>query len=188
MKRRQFLRVGQKFEQLAKVRREGAPLFVFAHMLLPHEPYVFHADGRYKSPAEAATMTREQSYVDQLAYTNRKIEELLDVLLARTPPPVIIIQADEGPFPRRYLADNDSLDWRDASERELRRKFRILNAIYFPDGGYNELYDDITPINTFPVLFNKYFDEEIPLLPDVSYTFHSNSDLYSFSDITATVE
>lgn len=188
LRRHQFERVGRKLDQLATLSRGDGPLFVFAHMLIPHDPFVFHADGRYKSPAEAGTMTRERNYVDQLIYTNRRIQELVDKLLAKSPPPVIIIQADEGPFPRRYLGDLEGFDWGGASDQELRTKFGILNAIYFPDGDYGELYQGMTPINTFPIVFNKYFGETYPMLPDTSYTFRSNADLYTFLDITETVK
>ncbi|MEE2981244.1 MAG: hypothetical protein VYA71_06845 [Pseudomonadota bacterium] len=187
-RRHQFKRVGRKLDQLATLRRRDGPLFVFAHMLIPHDPFVFHADGRYKSPAEAGATTRERNYVDQLIYTNRRIQELVDQLLAKSPPPVIIIQADEGPFPQRYHADEDSFDWSRASDEEMRKKFGILNAIYFPDGDYSALYQGMTPINSFPVVFNKYFGETYAMLPDTSYTFRSHDDLYTFLDITETVK
>ncbi len=67
---------------------------------------------------------------------------------------------------------------------ELRQKFGILNAIYFPDRGYNDLYEDLTPINTFRIIFNRYFGQNFPLLPDTSYSHYSRDDLYSFFDVT----
>ena len=64
------------------------------------------------------------------------------------PPPVILIQADEGPIP----APAPSVPWQDATDEELRIKFGILNAFYFPDGDYRRLRQDITPVNSYRVL------------------------------------
>lgn len=184
----QFVRVQRKFKKLATLRRQGKPLFVFAHILVPHDPFVFFPDGRYKTRAEADSLTRNENYIDQLIYVNTKIKELVDELLSREPQPIIVIQADEGAFPMRLVADSEKLDdWRKATVAELRQKFRILNAFYFPDKGYDDLYVDITPVNTFRIIFNRFFDQNLPLLPDVSYSHHSNSDLYSFFDVTEVV-
>ena len=182
--RRQYFRVQKKFEKLIALGRQDSPLFVFAHMLLPHEPYVFYPDGGYKTEAEAGSMSRQKNYVDQLVFTNLKIEELVRELLSKDPQPVVIVQADEGPFPDRYLIDGENFDWREATPEELRQKFRILNAIYLPDRNYAELYEEITPINTFPIIFNKYFGQELPALPNKSYSHFSEKDLYSFFDVT----
>lgn len=182
---RQFVRVQRKFKKLAALQGHGAPLFVFAHFLVPHDPFVFFPDGRYKTRAEADSLTRNENYIDQLIYVNKKIKELVDELLSREPRPIIVIQADEGPIPMRLVADSENFDdWRKATVAELRQKFRILNALYFPDNVYDDLYANITPVNTFRIIFNRFFDENLQLLPDVSYSHYSGADLYSFFDVT----
>jgi hypothetical protein len=55
----------------------------------------------------------------------------------------------------------------------------ILNAYYLPLGGDELLYENISPVNTFRVIFNYYFDEELDLLIDESY-FSSYSLPYEF--------
>jgi hypothetical protein len=77
-----------------------------------------------------------------------------------------------------------TFDWRQADEEQLKHKFGILNAIYFPNGDYSALYETITPVNTFRVVFNQYFGQDVPLLPDSSHAYYSLSDLYSFRDVT----
>jgi hypothetical protein len=180
----QFARVQQKFEKIIDVQRHDTPLFVFAHMLVPHDPFVFFPDGRYKTKVEAASLPRDKNYIDQVIYVNRKIKELVHELLKREPQPIIVIQSDEGPFPINYLANLDNFDWRQATMEELRQKFGILNAIYFPDRQYVDFYEDITPVNTFRIIFNRNFGQNLPLLPDISYSFYSEADLYSFFDVT----
>ncbi|MCX6190573.1 MAG: hypothetical protein NTW54_13450, partial [Bacteroidetes bacterium] len=43
-------------------------------------------------------------------------------------------------------------------------EFRNLNAYYFPDKNYELLNDSLQNINTFRVVFNKYFQQKLPLL------------------------
>src|SRR5690606_5317626 len=78
------------------------PLYVFAHILVPHDPYSFATDGRCLSEAESNARGDRQGYVDQVGYAGHMIQDLVTRLLAddRTPP-IIMIQADEGPFPDR---------------------------------------------------------------------------------------
>jgi len=45
-------------------------------------------------------------------------------------------------------------------------EFMNLNAVYFPDKNYKEVYDSITNVNEFRVIFNKYFDQQLPILRD----------------------
>jgi hypothetical protein len=183
-RRKHYLRVRQKFRTLGEIPRKDTPFFVFAHFLLPHDPYVFFPDGRYKSKAEEDSRTEQENYIAQLTFANGEIENLVETLLERDPQPIIVIQADEGPFPERYRANEFDFDWRQATAQEIREKFGILNAIYFPERGYDDLYDSMTPVNTFRVIFNRYFGQTLPLLPDRSYAHVSDRDLYSFLDVT----
>ena len=44
----------------------------------------------------------------------------------------------------------------------------ILNAYYLPDGGEQLLYDSISPVNTFRLIFQYYFNEDIELIEDIA--------------------
>lgn len=181
---RQYRRVTDKFAKMAMLKRGEQPHFVFAHFLLPHDPYVFFPDGRFKSPAVQNANPWTRNYLDQLIYTNTQIQVLVDKLLAKEPKPIVIIQADEGPFFLRPGAVEKGFDWFEADDDDLKIKFGILHAVYFPDQDYGALYQDLTPVNSFRILFNQYFDQNLPLLPDRSFAYHSDFDLYSFKDIT----
>ena len=49
------------FRQLRRVATAPGPKFVFAHILLPHDPYVFKADGSPLSEEEANGRARSHS-------------------------------------------------------------------------------------------------------------------------------
>ena len=44
----------------------------------------------------------------------------------------------------------------------------IISMPFFPDRNYGMLFQKITPVNTFRVVFNTYFGSEYPLLKDQS--------------------
>ncbi|MCS6803557.1 MAG: sulfatase-like hydrolase/transferase [Acidobacteriota bacterium] len=211
----QWRRTRYQFARLADVPAIKQPTFVFAHFLVPHPPYVFARDGRFLSLSEVAARTRTQNYTEQLAYTNHLLQQLVDQLLSRSEtPPIIILQADEGPFPLRYERQEATFDWTKATDEELREKMGILNAYYLPDvdatgknpkpqirnpkrfgfrapdfgfptNRANALYPEITPVNSFRVVLSAYFGATLPQLPDRSYAFVDHQHLYKFFDVTA---
>lgn len=169
----------------------GGPKFVHAHFALPHEPYVFHADGSFVSAEEEAARSRQVNYVDQLQFTNAQVLAWLDALLAVPPDrqPIVIIQADEGPFPPRYAAYEIGFDWTTATPAELEEKFGILSAFYVPGKTPAQagLYDSITPVNQFRAIFGAEFGLDLPLLPDRNWTFIDQAHIYTQVDVTEKV-
>ncbi|WP_191060951.1 sulfatase-like hydrolase/transferase [Geminicoccus harenae] len=182
----QCQRVPWQIEQIKQAADGTAPTFVFGHVLLPHEPFVFDADGNCLSREQSDARGRVQGYVEQVRYAGKVIRDLVTALQQREgPPPIIIIQADEGPFPETDVGHIRS--WREATHDELQIKMGILNAYYFPDGDYDLLYPTITPVNSFRMLFNKYFGSDLERLPDRIYAFPDIFRLYDFFDVTDVV-
>jgi hypothetical protein len=160
------------FEALDEARDEPGPKFVFAHVLLPHPPYVFDADGRVLSDEEAAGRSTAELYKGQLDYLNSRIQAVVEPLLALPDDerPIIVLTADEGPYPKRYEGDplmkgpDPDFDWSTGTVEELRIKFGILHALYLPDVAADEIPPSITAVNTFRFLFSQYFGADLPLL------------------------
>jgi len=174
------------FNHIAEMSDNVEPIYVFAHMLLPHPPYVFDKEGNYLTAEAASKKSREVNYIEQLTATNDMATELIDGLLSSSKVrPIIILQADEGPFPRG--TDFPTFKWEDASEIELKEKYGILNAYYLPDITEDVLYPSITPINSFRLIFNLYFGADFMLLPDKSYAFYGDHP-YKFFDVTDKVK
>lgn len=182
----QIERTPYQVEQLKTVPDDPAPTFTFAHFTLPHDPYVFDEDGELLTQ-EQRKAPRDELFIGQLKYTNKLMKELVEVLLAgpEESDPIIVFQADEGPHPRRLeeLGDDD-FDWTEASTDELRQKLLILNAYYLPGVDHDALYPTISPVNTFRLIFNLYFDADLPLLEDRSYIFKDVDHIFRFSEVT----
>jgi len=176
-----------QFEQLEAAAALRGPKFVFAHFTVPHPPFVFDRDGNFIAEAERTERGRQLGYTDMVRYANKRILEFLDVLQAgpEETRPVILIQSDEGPYPRELALASDRR-WDDATRAELHEKYRILNAYYLPGGDYGSLYPSISPVNSFRVVFNEYFGTDLELLPDRSYApFHADRpyDEFEITDV-----
>ena len=177
-----------EFRVLEGMADDPGPKFVFAHFLVPHPPYVFETDGSFVRDEPIETDDERAAYLRQMEYTNRRIlglvDRLLDVPAAQRP--IIMLQADEGPFPARYDADEWRFDWRQATTAELAEKFGILSAYHLPGVDPTEagLYPEITPVNSFRVVFNAYFGTDLPLHPDRVFAHVSQQRFYEFFEVT----
>jgi hypothetical protein len=173
----------KQLHQIVDMRRMSGPKFVFAHLGVPHPPYVFDRDGAAIDEQPLGVPPKARAYLEQLRYTNTWIKEivtqLLDVPAAERP--VIVLQADEGPYPSfGYEAPNP---WWTATDEKLRTKFRILLATYMP-GVEAGTYPSMSPVNLFRVIFNSYFGTKLELLPDESYVPTDKRNAYVWTRIT----
>lgn len=182
-----------EFDQLSRLGSMKAPFFVFAHIEIPHPPFVFGADGQKLNPGPEfndqdgnwlirdGRLTRSEyvrQYIDQLIYTNRKLKVLIDSILSGAgTQPVLMLQSDHGPRSR--------LSWENPEKTDFRECMSIVNAYYLP-GGAEALYEDISPVNTFRLIFNRYFGTEYRMLEDRSY-FSTERYPYRFIDVTGNV-
>lgn len=165
---------------------EPGPKFVLAHLLLPHPPYVFDRDGRYIPAAEARRLSEDELHQRQLDHTNAWLQAFFERLqaLPEAERPIIILQADEGPYTDEYWNDRNTFDWYSAADEVVEIKFGIMNAWYLPGGEDLGLYPEMTAINTFPVLFGRYFGLDYGTLPDRVYTSRAWNRPYDLIDVT----
>lgn len=171
-----------QFRRLGEVAAQPGPKYVFSHFLVPHGPYLFLADGTFDP--ETAT------FETQLEYANAQIRDFTSQLLAlpEEERPIIILQADEGPYPERYLADPDAFDWSTATDDELVTKFGVLNAMYLPGPeGERPLPEELTLVNTYPEVLGRYFRAEVERDPDRMLAMRDGR-LYDLMDITEDVK
>ena len=177
------------FDKIVDISKRKEPFYVHGHILAPHQPFVFNAKGEAVNPKhyyacwipieegrDAEEYKRE--YIEQLQFINQKLKETIDAILANSEtPPIIIIQGDHGPCSE--LTNTKSIDGNNFHER-----MPIINAYYFPDQDYKELYPTISPVNSFRLVFSKYFKLNYPLLPDSSYysTWNRNYDFVNVTD------
>lgn len=133
------------------------PRMVFCHLLIPRRPFNVDRNGnaRISSMADFRDGNHDSLYVEQVIYANKLIDSIGKAAIkGRQRPLALIIEGDHG---NRYAA------W----GMNIREKyFMNLNTYYFSDRDYSMLYDSISPVNSFRVVLNKYFDAGLPLLKD----------------------
>jgi hypothetical protein len=184
-------RLNEAFDRLSQLATDPHPLFVVAHITIPHHPFVFTGDGSPVTPARRFTFADDvvyyrrndetrgeyvSDYLDQLKYVNAKVTEALRAILGRNgAPPVIVLQADHGP----------SLDWNDPANVDTKERMAIFNAYLLPGKGQAALYDSVTPVNTLRIVATEYLGCRLSLLPDRSY-YSSWLRPYDFREVTDT--
>jgi len=144
-------------EHLKEMPEEQGPKFIFAHLRCPHPPLVFGPEGEYISSENWKNLKDKQFYLGQYIFISAELEKLVDALLEKSEtPPIIILQSDHGIRPRcPQRVDIGTEEWQ-----------KILNAMYLPGMNYSEISPAISPVNTFRLVFNHYFDADYPLLED----------------------
>lgn len=188
-------RLSYIFDHLADAARMEAPVFVVAHVIAPHPPFVFGTAGEPILPVGRTSVSGafsladgnefasiggqrqyQEGYRDQLLFVSDRLRTAIDEIFAESDePPIIILQADHGP--------GSMLDWNQPDNSYLPERMSILNAYYFPDQNYKALYPEISPVNSFRVIMNQFFGARHELLPDRSYYSPINAP-YRFLDVT----
>jgi hypothetical protein len=165
-------RFNNVFDSMDEVANMQGPQFSYIHLISPHPPFVFDAEGNPNYPPDFWNEQREypyddyqRGYVGQLTFLNKKMLDAVDTILAESEtPPIIVIQGDHG----AWMQPKDRRMW-------------IFNAYYLP-GHEDELYPTISPVNTFRLIFNAYFGGDYEMLEDVSY-FSPVPNLYDFTEM-----
>jgi hypothetical protein len=178
-------RVPYQFGKLRELPKQEEPKFVFAHFLIPHEPYIFDGNGNCVTEQHKLGKQIKSNYLEQVIYVNNELKRFVETVLSDTiRPAIIMLQADEGPVPQRFESKLRRGRWHQATRKELWQKAGILNAYYFPRGDYESLYDGISPVNSFRVVFNQYFGTDFELLPDEIYAHADDDHVYDFIRVT----
>lgn len=146
-------------DQLPRLSSYAGPKFVFAHILIPHLPFVFSPTGDIQS--DPGFYSKDNffpiddeyiniGYIDQIQFINLRLIPILQTLITESRvPPIIVLMGDHG-----LNYDNRLLN---------------LSAYYLPGNSYHDLYPSITPVNSFRVIFDTYFGTDFGLLDDISY-------------------
>lgn len=179
------------FSCLADMAQCEGPYFIYAHIAAPHPPFVFDKEGGKTIPKREFSFNEgnafggtkneyREGYKDQLIFITGRMESVIDSIISKSKtPPVIIVQADHGPG---SLFNMENLE-----DTYLKERFSIVEAYYLPGGDHKNLYESITPVNTFRLIFNMYYGTDYDLLEDRNY-FSRWSHPYECIDVTEAVD
>jgi hypothetical protein len=184
-------RTQKQFDELLALTDSEELKYVFAHLLIPHPPFVMDSTGRCLSKPQAVAQGSLNGYLASLAVANDQLKRLIDAILAGPRPAVIVLMADEGPLVggvRRLQSSTLSLgewfDWTSMTAQQLDKRTGILMSIYVPEDTEFGRPVPGSPVNVFRMIFRQYLDLDLPALPDRYYISASDDDIYSFIDVT----
>jgi hypothetical protein len=144
---RQFKQNIFQFESLQTIPDVPGKKFIYAHLLVTHQPFTFTTTGEFRVEGKDSY----ESYKDQITYTNTRLLEIVKTIREKSKvPPVIILQSDHS--------------YSDGGKRA-----RNFQAYYLPDGGNLKITSTFTNVNTFRLIFDTYFGDQLPMLPDKSF-------------------
>lgn len=146
-------------DKIAKLDEVQSPKFVYVHLLLPHVPFMFDANGNV---IDQQYRNNWNYYLGNYIFTTKIAEKIVNNLMAQADPkrpPIIILQSDHGAR-NQIIHDNESTLLKNFPEEY---KTSILFALYMPGYDISTIPQDVNPINTFPIIFNHLFDANIPL-------------------------
>jgi hypothetical protein len=160
-----------KFERLKDLSGGDTPIFALAHLVLPHEPYLYQADCSHRDPYWPVGTGRlgddeaNRGYLDQIRCANQKLAALVDSILARSRrPPVILLQADHGHGRTGNPPPFDRL-----STYQLRERMSVFAAYFLPGMPRGVVRDSVTPVNVGRLVLRHYLGADLPPLEDASY-------------------
>jgi len=104
----------------------------------------------------------KSGYAAQATYLSKLMLDAVDKILKNSKtPPIIILQGDHG--------SKVELNQQLLEKTNVNECFPNLNAYFVPPSVRKNLYEGITPVNSFRMIFNGLFDDKFPKLPDKSY-------------------
>jgi hypothetical protein len=160
-----FAEGNQRLVRLTKevaAKKSERPRFVYTHLEMPHDPYLFDSLGRinlynYYDQSFNGVLTRtrlKQDYLQYLVYTNKVLSNLADEIIEKTQgKAVVVVMSDHG---LRKIKNSS---------------FHNFNAVYLPAGNYGQFYDSVSNVNQFRIIFNALSDQKLPLLKDSMVVF-----------------
>ena len=172
--------------------------FIFTHLLVPHDPYYFNADGSLNANPSNDNVGEpiKAKYVNQVQYINTQLEQIVNEINTNSNgQAVIIIQSDEGPYPAvlnqeqfdgdevgSELATGNMLNW---SVQDLKMKYGILAAYHIPQASAADLAQGSDSVNIFRTVFNTYFQTKLPYLTSCYYAYpNGRGQPFVYQDIT----
>ena len=177
----EFSKMGEEFEK---------PVFVWAHVMLPHPPWLFGPNGEEITPGKPLLVSDnpefrgsgwvpKNQYIEQLQFANKKTIEVVEKILEKDSSSIIIIQGDHG-----TAWDIRGEKWQNPSNDDMFQRLRNFDAIYFPDEYKRKLLDDErTLVNTFRTVFNAYYNSNYDILENKLYWSY-NAKPYDYKDVS----
>jgi hypothetical protein len=137
--------------ELEKLPEMPGPKFIYAHIMVPHSPFVFAPDGSYQrndSPIDG--------YRSNTEFIDNRLPSVLHAIIEKSKPnPIIVVMGDHGPSTRKTIT------------KQMR--MANLSAYLVNEAAKAQMYPTMTPVNGFRIILNAHYGGAYPPLEDLSY-------------------
>lgn len=155
------------------------PFFLFTHQLAPHPPFNVMRDGgrrktirlgsrladatNFHNGRESLRAEYKEGYVEKLRFINAETGKYLHRLVNELPDPkIVIVHGDHG--------GGLYMDHRFLQKTCVKERFSPLLAVYSSDGLLQDsLGEDFNLVNLYRLVFNTYFETDLPILESNNY-------------------
>jgi hypothetical protein len=170
---------------------KSTPQFTFAHVLVPHDPYIYTADGSvpsYDSERTDNGVDETVKYTNQVTYLNKRIKDLVGYIRSKSPDAAIIIQADEGPYPKEFRGELTPTHYYNPADLplpQMKQKFGVLASYYMPGVDQDTVTNNITAsVNPLRFVLSHYLGYDLPPLPDCQFATGDKFKIYDYQLMT----
>jgi len=171
----------RSFDGLRDIPADPAPTFTFAHILLPHAPYLLDEhchplEHPIADDMQADTPEQRAIYVGQVRCVDRLVLDAVTALLRRSSTlPVILIVGDHG----TGFSDLDFYGHPESVPLAfIRERFGAFGAFYLPAGGDGVFPEPVTLVNVLGNVLRYYFNADLPESPNDMHV--SGQELFHF--------
>ena len=167
------------FNELSEIAlQSNGPTYVFAHLYVPHPPFIFGPNGENVTPDHSEisglqSWENPQGYLNQLIYATSEISVVITNIVENDPNAIIILQGDTGTL--------TGTDISTTTIKDIYQSRSILYAVRIPDVNN---FENAIPVNTYRIIFNNYFDMNYEYLEHRIYMANENNAL---KNVTKTI-
>lgn len=171
--------------------KNDKPQFSFAHVLVPHDPYIYLADGKpakYDSSRNDSGVDEKVKYTNQVTYLNKRMKDLVGTIRQNSPNAVIVIQSDEGPYPKEFrgtLSPTNFFNPATLPVPKMQQKVSILASYYMPGVDDAVVSENVnSSVNVFRFVLSNYLGYKLDMLPDCNFASGNKFNLFDYELIT----
>ena len=167
------------FNELSEIAlQSNGPTYVFAHLYVPHPPFIFGPNGENVTPdhreiSGLQSWENPQGYINQLIYATNQVSIVIKNIVKNDPNAIIIVQGDTG--------TSTGTDRTTTTMKDIYQTHSILYAVRIPDVNN---FENAIPVNTYRIIFNNYFDMNYEYLEHRIYMANENDEL---KNVTKTI-
>jgi hypothetical protein len=165
------------------------PRFVFSHVLAPHPPLLFDADGNpvsvptsrstaYEDPRGNRSPERVKATFEYTSFAGHEAIEIVDTILREQgDDAVVVVFSDHG--------TGTGFDSGDPFGSDIDERSSNILAVRTP-GHPNLLPAGTTPINVLPRILNAYLDTDLPYHPDTTWAWEAGHSVLDAVEVDTT--